>query len=264
MKDHLIRLLERFHIELPKNWDQIFAILWEKAQPWLPELHKITNPLGRIFATIFRSTLSLISAVVHIVLIPVLVFYFLVSFNNIKERIRDLIPPYARETVLSKLREMDLVLSGFVRGQLTICAILAVLYSLGFVWIGIDLPIVLGTMAGLLFIIPYVGTIIGLALGSLMALAKYGDIIHVAYVVGWIGLVQLLEAYVLTPWIVGEATGLHPVVYILALIVGAHLFWFVGMLVAIPVAAVLKVVLMSAIDLYRQSDVYQDRKLEGE
>jgi len=261
LKSHLLRLLERYGIDLPRNWDQVYPLILEEARSWLPSIHKVADPLGQVFKTIFQSALNLISAMIHLILIPVLVYYFLVSFNKIEERVKELIPPYMRDGVLEKLREMDRVLSGFVRGQLVICLILAALYSLGFVIIGLELAIVIGTLSGLLFIIPYLGTMIGIIGGSILALAQFGDLAHVLYVVGWIVLVQLLESYVLTPKIVGEATGLHPVVYILALIVGAHLFGFVGMLVAIPVTAVLKVLLKSAIDLYRKSDIYQDREL---
>jgi predicted PurR-regulated permease PerM len=124
------------------------------------------------------------------------------------------------------------------------------------------MPIVLGLTSGLLFIIPYVGTMFGIVSGCLMALAKFGDIIHVLYVVLWIAAVQLLEGYILIPRIVGRATGLHPVVYIVALLAGAKLFGFVGMLVAIPAAAVIKVLLKAAVEAYRKSDLYQNRDLQ--
>lgn len=262
LKDYVLRILAHYDITPPENWDQVFAMIWDEAQGWLPNVRSLANPVGVIVKTVFKSTLTLISVVLHCILIPVLVYYLLVSFDNIKAEIKELIPPYARERVLEKLGEMDLALSGFVRGQVIICLILAVLYSLGFVLIGIDLPLVIGIVSGLLFIIPYVGTLIGLVAGSLMALAKYGDITHVLYVIGWIAAVQTVEGYILTPRIVGHAVGLHPVVYIVALIAGAQLFGFVGMLVAIPAAAILKVLIKTGVEIYRQSDVYQDRKLE--
>jgi predicted PurR-regulated permease PerM len=150
------------------------------------------------------------------------------------------------------------MLAAFVRGQLTVCLTLAFLYSVGFLLVGIDLAIFLGITAGLLFIIPYLGTMVGLIFGSLMALAKFGDWWHPAYIVGWIMVVQLFEGYVLTPKVVGEAIGLPPVVYILAVMIGGNLFGFVGMLTAIPVTAVLKVIMSSLIDMYRESYLYTD------
>lgn len=264
VEDYVRRILADYGVTPPENWDQVFGMIWQEAQGWLPSVRALANPIGVIVRTVFRSTLTLISVVIHCILIPVLVYYLLVSFDSIKAEIKELIPPYARPRVLEKLGEMDLALSGFVRGQVIICLILAVLYSLGFVLIGIDLPLVIGIVSGLLFIIPYVGTIIGLVAGSFMAFAKYGDITHVLYVIGWIAMVQTVEGYILTPRIVGHAVGLHPVIYIVALIAGAQLFGFVGMLVAIPTAAILKVLIKTGVELYQQSDIYQDRKLEDE
>ena len=117
---------------------------------------------------------------------------------------------------------------------------------------------VLGITSGVLWIITYLGTILAVVGGSAIALAKFGDLTHVLYVLGWIGMVQVLEGYVLTPRIVGKAIGLNPVVYILALLAGAQLFGFVGLLVAIPVTAILKVLLLSVIEVYRNSYLYQE------
>jgi len=264
LKDRLMAALQEYQLAHPEEWDQAVAWVYEQVKQLLPEVRRLADPLARFVGTVFKSTLGIFATLIYVLLLPVLAYYLLVSFPHIRQEGTDLIPPYARDAVLGKLREIDGVLSGFVRGQLTICCILAVLYSLGFVIIGIDLAIVLGVAAGLLFIIPYVGTMVGLVGGSLMALAQYGDLRHVLYVILWIALVQTFEGYVLTPRIVGKAVGLHPVAYILALIIGANLFGFVGMLVAIPVAAVLKVLLKTGVEYYRRSDVYQDRKLEGE
>jgi predicted PurR-regulated permease PerM len=163
---------------------------------------------------------------------------------------------------MDKVRQMDTVLAAFIRGQLIVATVLGVLYSIGFLIIGIDLALLLGIVSGLLWIIPYVGTLFGILAGSAMALAKYGDLVHVGYVLGWIGAVQLLEGNVLTPKIVGHAVGLHPVVYILALIVGANLFGFVGMLVAIPVTAAMNVLVSTALEAYRNSYLYNDPGME--
>lgn len=257
-------LMAQFGVSVPDTWDTLWPVLMEKGKLLFSKLPKLADAAARFSGVIFRSTLSLISLLVYLVLIPVLVYYFLVSYDHIREEAFNLLPHYMRDTVVEKLYQMDRVVAGFIRGQVIICCILAVLYSIGFVIIGIDLAIVLGVVSGILFIVPYAGTMIGVVGGSLMALAQGGGIIQVVYVVGWITLVQLLESYVLTPRIVGSATGLHPVVYILALIIGANLLGFVGMLVAIPVAAVLKVLLTSAVQYYRASYLYKDYHPERE
>ena len=255
LRDLAFSTAEKLNIPIPQDWNQVATLLAEKGKQWLPRVSGIATGL---LTSVFRSTLQIMSAILHIVLIPIVAYYFMVSFPDIKNGIVELIPPYTRETVLGKLREIDRIIAGFVRGQLTIALIMAVLYTIGFVLIGIDLAIVLGIVSGLLFFIPYLGTLVALAGGTAMALAKFGDLAHVFYVLGWIALVQTAEGYVLTPRIVGHAVGLPPVVYILAVIAGAKLFGFVGMLVAIPVTAILLVLLKSAAEAYRKSYLYSD------
>ncbi len=251
----VFQLAERFNISIPRDWDNLSRLLVERGRQFLPD---IANIATKVISSFFRSTIHLISGLIYVLLVPIIAFYLLASFDSIKTGVKDLIPPYVREPIIAKLVEIDLVISAFVRGQLTIALILGILYALGFVLIGIDLAVVLGLISGILFIIPYVGTLFGVVAGSLMALAKYGDLIHPLYVLLWIAGVQVLESYVLTPRIVGHAIGLHPVVYIMALIIGGNLFGFAGMLVAIPVAAVLKVLLVSAVEAYRNSYLYED------
>jgi predicted PurR-regulated permease PerM len=250
---------EKLNVTLPQDWQDLLTLVGEKGRQYLPRMAAIT---GSVVSVFFKSTFHIMSAVFFVLLIPIVTYYLLVSFDNIRAGAIDLIPPYVRQPVLAKLREIDLVLSGFVRGQLTIALLLGILYTIGFVLIGIDLAVVLGVLSGVLWIIPYVGTLFGLITGSLMALVKYGDLSHVLYVIGWIAAVQLVEGYVLTPRIVGHAVGLHPVVYMMALIVGANLFGFVGLLVAIPVTAVLKVLLVTAVSAYRNSYLYNDHIIE--
>jgi predicted PurR-regulated permease PerM len=251
----IVRLAEKLDITLPQDWQDLLNLIGERGRQYLPRMAELTSIAISLF---FKSTFHIISTIFFVLLIPIITYYLLVSFDTVKAVVIDLIPPYVREPVLAKLREIDLVLSGFVRGQLTIAFLLGIFYTIGFLLIGIDLAVVLGVLSGVLWIIPYVGTLFGLVTGSLMALAKYGDIVHVLYVIGWIAAVQLVEGYLLTPRIVGHAVGLHPVVYMMALIVGANMFGFVGLLVAIPVTAVLKVLLMTAIAAYQNSYLYHD------
>ncbi len=251
----IIQAAEKLNVTLPQDWQDLLTLIGQKGRQYLPRMAAITSDVISVF---FKSTVHIISTIFFLLLIPIVTYYLLVSFDNIKAEVVDLIPPYVREPVLAKLREIDLVLSGFVRGQLTIALLLGIFYTIGFLLIRIDLAVVLGVLSGILWIIPYVGTLFALITGSLMALVKYGDLTHVLYVIGWIAAVQLVEAYLLTPRIVGHAVGLHPVVYMMALIVGANLFGFVGLLVAIPVTAVLKVLLMTVIAAYRNSYLYKD------
>lgn len=255
LQNLILKLSQALEISIPQDWNEVATLVTERGKQALPKLADIA---GTIASSLFKSTLHVIGVTFYVILVPVITYYLLVSFEDVKQSVYDLVPPYLREPVVEKLIQIDMVLSGFIRGQVTICLILACLYSFGFFIIGIDLAIFLGVLSGLLFIIPYFGTIIGVIGGSLMALVKYGDLTHVLYVLGWIGCVQLLEGYVLTPRIVGQAIGLHPVVYILALLAAGNLFGFVGLLVAIPVTAVLKVLLMTLIQAYQRSYLYSE------
>jgi predicted PurR-regulated permease PerM len=152
---------------------------------------------------------------------------------------------------------VDRLISGFIRGQLTVCALLAVLYSVGFAIIGIDLAFVIGAIAGVAAIIPYVGGALALASAAGMCLLQYGVDVHLALVVGWYALVQGLEGMVLTPRILGGSLGMHPVVVIVALMIGADLLGFLGLMVAVPIAAVVQVVLQDLLALYRRSTLYE-------
>lgn len=264
LKGYVLLLLDKLDITLPETWDQVWDFLKEKGKSHLTQIFGIANPVAQIFGVIFRSTLSIIGTLLYLILIPVLVYYFLVSFDEIRDSIVELIPPYTREPILRKMSQMDQIIAGFLRGQLTVCLILAFLYSLGFVIIDIDLAVVLGIVSGLLWIIPYVGTAIAVVGGVIMALVKFGDILHPVYVILWISLVQVVESYLITPRVVGGMIGLHPIVYIIALIVGAKLYGLLGMLIAIPVAAMVKVLLGDAVTMYKGSQLYQEPKSEDE
>lgn len=256
----LLAVSERLDLQVPQDWDEMSQLLVEKARALLPNM---AAPLKDLLSSLFKSVFSVIGTLFHAALVPIIAYYLLVEFQDIRSGVSNLVPPYVREPVMSNLQEIDRVLSAFVRGQLTIALILAVLYSAGFLVIGIDLALVLGILSGLLWIIPYLGTLFALVAGSVMAIAKYGDLLHVLYVVGWVCIVQLTESYLLTPKIVGKAVGLHPVVYILALIVGASLFGFVGLLIAIPLTAIGKVFIGSLVKMYKSSYLFTDSPQRG-
>jgi predicted PurR-regulated permease PerM len=254
-----LEVADKLNIQVPRDWEEFSALLAEKGRQMLP---KIADLAGKMTASIFGSAMSILGTIFKLIMIPLITYYILASFDDIKQGIADLIPPYVRKSLFEKIAEIDTILSAFVRGQLTIAVILVFLYCAGFILIGIDLALVIGILSGILFVVPYVGTSLALILGSLMAFATYGDAIHAVYVIGWVALVQGLESNVLTPKIVGEAVGLHPLVYILVLIVGANLFGFMGLILAIPVAASAKVLLAVAVKAYQESSIYKDHDSE--
>jgi predicted PurR-regulated permease PerM len=215
------------------------------------------KPVLELIQQAFSSTIGLILTILGYLIIPVYLFYLLADLPRLKAFLESFIPERYRDAYNAKLSEVDRVLAGFIRGQLSVCAILAVLYSIGLYLIGIDLAIAIGTLAGFAFIIPYVGTIIGIVLSLVMALLKFHDILHPLLCLGWFGLVQSLEGMVITPRVVGNTVGLHPLVTLVVLLIGGQLFGLMGMLLAVPVAAVLRVFLISLAGWFRNSEFYR-------
>jgi len=230
--------------------------LLQQVRSSAPDLLK---PLLVFLQSALTSTVSMLLALLGYLIIPVYLFYLLFDLPQLKTFIRSYIPERYRPAYAKKLADVDAVLSGFVRGQLSVCAILAILYSAGLYLIGIDLAIAIGSLAGATFIIPYVGTIIGICLSVAMALLKFNDILHPLLCLGWFLFVQLLEGAIITPKIVGDTVGLHPLVAIVALLIGGQLFGLIGMLLAVPVTAVLQIFLRSLGDYYHNSEFYQER-----
>ncbi len=202
----------------------------------------------------FAGTLG---ALVGLLVIPVITYYVLVDFDHLKHRILALVPRDHQDTVASKAAMVDRLLAGFFRGQFLVCLVLGTLYALGFAAIGVNLAVVIGSVAGLLSIIPYVGSGVALVSATLMCLVQFGVDVHVALVIGWYALVQTLEGFVLTPRIVGSSVGLHPATVIIALLIGGDLLGFLGLIVAVPAAAVIQVFVLELHDAYLSSSLYQ-------
>ncbi|TAK40176.1 MAG: AI-2E family transporter [Lysobacteraceae bacterium] len=203
-----------------------------------------------------RSGFALLGWVTNIVLVPVLTFFFLRDWDVFVERIAALVPRDQAPTVSRLARESSDVLGGFLRGQLLVMLILGVLYAVGLIAVGLDLGILIGVLAGLLTFVPYLGPATLAILGGIAAVVQFGDWEHLAgvgvvFIVG-----QLIESYWLTPKLVGDRIGLHPVAVIFAVLAGGTLFGFLGMLLALPVAAIANVLLRYAHERYTQSRLY--------
>ncbi len=240
-------------IETPQKAYQLVETQIQGLQGLSVDLFKETFTIVK---KAFASTLAFILAIVGYFIIPVYLFYFLKDLHGMESGIIELVPQRFREAFKAKASEINELLSAFIRGQLILVTILSILYSIGLYFIGIDLAVAIGTLAGVAFIIPYLGTILGIVLSVVMAVLKFHDLLHPALCLGWFGLVQLTEGAVITPKIVGDKVGLHPVVTILSLLVGGQLLGIVGMLIAVPVAAILKVLFRSLVTRYRQSTYF--------
>lgn len=203
-----------------------------------------------------RSGFAVLALVTNIVLLPVITFFFLRDWDVLVLRAASLVPRDHIDTVTRLARETSNVLGGFLRGQFLVMLILGVMYGLGLWLVGLDLGILIGIIAGLLTFVPYVGPASGIVLGCMAALVQYGDWKHVAGVLVVFGVGQVIESYWLTPKLVGDRIGLHPVAVIFAVLAGGQLFGFLGMLLALPVAAVANVLLRYAQERYTHSRMY--------
>ncbi len=203
-----------------------------------------------------RSGFALIGMLTNLVLIPVITFFFLRDWDLIVGRVASMVPRDHIDTVSRLARESSEVLGGFLRGQFLVMVILGVMYGIGLWAVGLDLGILIGIIAGLLTFVPYLGPASGVVLGVLAALMQYGDWKHIAGVLAVFGVGQLIESYWLTPKLVGDRIGLHPVAVVFAVLAGGQLFGFLGMLLALPMAAVVNVLLRYAHERYTASHLY--------
>jgi predicted PurR-regulated permease PerM len=208
--------------------------------------------------TLLSSAMGVVNFVVFIIVAPVVAFYLLLDWDKLVARIDDLLPREHAPTIRQLARDIDAALAGFVRGQLTVCGILAVYYSVALMLAGLEYGLVVGVTAGLISFIPYVGAIIGGALAIGLALFQFwGEPLMIAVVVGIFVIGQTLEGNLLVPKLVGGSVGLHPVWLLFALSAFGSLFGFVGMLVAVPVAAAIGVLTRFAVTQYASSRLYR-------
>ena len=213
---------------------------------------------GELANQLLASAISVINALVFIVVVPVVAIYMLLDWDHMVARIDSWMPRDYVNTVRMLARDVDAVLSSFVRGQLTVCMILGTFYALGLMLIGLQFGLVVGAIAGLLTFIPYVGSLVGGALSIGLALFQFwGEPQWIVAVAVIFVLGQTVEGNFLTPKLVGGSVGLHPVWLLFALSAFGALFGFVGLLVAVPVAAILGVIARFGIARYMDGRLYR-------
>jgi len=213
---------------------------------------------GRVASGLLSSALSLINAVVFIFVVPVVAFYLLLDWDHMVARIDTLLPLDHAETIRRLARDIDRVLAGFVRGQVSVCLILGTYYSVLLMLAGLDFGLIVGATAGVITFIPYVGALVGGGLAIGLAFFQFwGEWAHIGAVAAIFFGGQFLEGNILTPRLVGHSVGLHPVWLLFALSAFGTVFGFVGMLVAVPVAAAIGVLMRFGVGQYLGSRLYQ-------
>ena len=217
---------------------------------------EVSTALVGVLGTVSRGGQAVFNWLLNLVLIPVVTFYLLRDWDQMVEGVRTLIPRKA-EPVVSKLcREIEDVLGAFIRGQLMVMIALGLIYFVGLWAIGLDLALIIGMGAGVLSIVPYLGTIVGVLAAVIAVVFQFQDVLHTVLVLLVFTVGQLLEGMVLTPKLVGDRVGLHPVAVIFSVLAGGQLFGFLGILLALPAASALNVLVAYMHQRYRESNLY--------
>jgi len=217
------------------------------------------NVMTVVLAQVSKSALALLGWFANITLIPVVAFYLLRDWDILVGKLHDLLPRTIESTVTRLAQQCDEVLSAFLRGQLLVMLALGIVYSVGLAAVGVDLALLLGTLAGLASVVPYMGFIVGIVASGIATYLQFHEWMPLVYVACVFSLGQMLEGMVLTPMLVGDKIGLHPVAVIFAIMAGGQLGGFVGVLLALPVAAVTMVLLRYLNERYKGSTLYQHR-----
>ena len=216
-----------------------------------------TDIVGVVLSQATASSLALIAWLANMVMIPVVGFYLLRDWDLMMAKLRSLLPRQHEPQIVGLAGECHEVLGAFVRGQLLVMVALGIIYSVGLMLVGLELGLLIGMLAGLAAIVPYMGFIIGIGAALVAGLFQFGgDLYPMLGIVAVFVIGQALEGMVLTPLLVGDRIGLHPVAVIFAILAGGELFGFTGVLLALPVAAVIMVLLRHVHDLYKESDMY--------
>ena len=244
-------------------------IHWLQSQAWFNERLSFDFPVETIqknwrsvgtamswmLQAVSRSGLLLIHIVVTLLLILVILFYLLRDWKGVLQGLKSLLPKKQAATILTLVKQCNEVLSAFFRGQLLVMLLLSLFYTVSLSLLGLRLSVLIGVVAGLLSIVPYLGFIVGLGATLLASFFQF----HAWFPVGTAGLIFVvghgLESFLLIPWLVGDKVGLHPVAVIFAMLAGGELFGFVGLLLALPVAAVVMVLLRSGISSLRKAGI---------
>lgn len=219
----------------------------------------VANVVVKQVAAGGQAVLDMISVIVFM---PIVAYFMMKEWPFIVRWVCDLMPRHSEEVIMSLLKEIDAKLSGFVRGQISVAAVLGIAYAIALTIVGLKYGFMIGLMSGLLSIIPMVGSAVGLVVSIGVAWFQSGDLMFVLLIAGIFIAGQLIEGNFLTPKLVGDSVGLHPLWVFFALLAGGALMGITGMFLAVPVAAVIGVLIGFAIKKYKESPYYNDTDVE--
>jgi predicted PurR-regulated permease PerM len=258
MPDYLDWARERFLPWLSNNLGVELHLDFEHAKQALAESLRADNDvLKNLLPKITTGGAALIGFFIAVLLLPLVLFYFLRDWHPFVRHVEELIPRRSHQAVKKIAGEIDAVLGQFLRGQLSVMLIMSAYYVLALWAAGLEYALPIGILSGLLVFIPYLGFLVGLLLGTLAGINQFHSILGLVAVWVAFGIGQVLEGMVVTPWLVGNRIGLHPVAVIFALLVFGHLFGFFGVLLALPASAALLVALRHLRSHYYDSEIYK-------
>lgn len=230
-----------------------FNLLSDKAAGVTADIFK---GVGRLTQRVVSGVGTVVNLLSLILLTPIVTFYLLRDWDLIVAKVDSWLPLQHAETIRGIAREVDRTLSGFVRGQISVCVLLGLVYAIGLTAVGLDFGLVIGFLTGVISFIPYFGMLLGFAVGLGVAVAQFSELLPIGLVALVFGAGQILEGYFLTPKLIGGRVGLHPVWIIFALMAGGALFGFLGVLLAVPLMAVIGVLIRFFLKQYLGSPLY--------
>jgi len=236
---------------------------WKEVLPTMvPEVAHF--PAVGILESVLSGTARALGAVLTVLMIPILTFYMLKDYYVLNEQLMLMVPRRYVSDVREVMHRLSLVLGGLIRGQFLICALLAAYYSISFTFLGLDMALLLGLLSGFLNLVPFVGSLASLALTLFISVLSGGQLTQCMGILGVFLVANLIDNTVLTPRIVGKKMGISPLTIILALLAGAELLGFLGILLALPIMAMVKVLGGYLTERYFESSYYREEsKLEG-
>lgn len=260
-------------IDSGKDWlrnhaDEYLAILQtslpgEMTQP--ASVDAISNSISeraygaasQVISKLATSGMAILNVAAMLLITPVVCFYLIRDYDNIVAQIDHLLPLKYKNTIHEQVRAIDATLAAYLRGQLEVMVVLAIYYAVALAVLGVPYALILALVSGVMILIPYLGTMVSMALALGVAYSHGGDVHLVFWTLGVYGVGQVLEGQVLVPKLIGEHVGLHPLWVLFGLLAGGVLFGFIGVLLAVPITAVIGVLIKFAVARYKMSTLYQ-------
>jgi predicted PurR-regulated permease PerM len=257
MPEYRASLNTKFIPKINNFTDMIDPIYLSKAQGSLEDImHSFVEFITGFLTNLFKSSLNILNLISLIFITPIITFYLLNDWERMISKLKLYMPVKYKEVMLDELKKIDTILSAYIRGQTLVCLALACYYGLSLQLIHLNYGFLIGCLTGMLAFIPYVGAAMGIVLAVIMAILQFGTLSKVMLVITIFIIGQVVEGNFITPKLVGDRIGVHPVFMLFAMLAGAVLFGFIGVLLAVPTAAIIGVLIRFMLAKYLKSSLY--------